>query len=164
MKTTDLGNFLRWFFTQKWGFHSYSIGIVKPNRISLWLLVAEIIRRHENLRLVIREGSKTLKNSSNHRVVIRKNPLQVTSDLQRVFLYDHSVIWQIFWFAKLFNDGGLTTIAIWECIFIFHLDISSLTVFLNYQLKTQISVCNNQSQPLVNILHIFMCNNNIQKY
>ena len=60
------------------------------------------------------------KNLSNHRVVIRKNPLQVTSDLQRVFLYDHSVIWQIFWFAKLFNDGGLTTIAIWEWLFLYY--------------------------------------------
>ena len=25
-----------------------------------------------------------------------------------------AVIWQVFWFAKFFNDGGLTTIAIWE--------------------------------------------------
>ena len=36
------------------------------------------------------------KNSSNDGVVIQKNPLQVTSDLQRVFLYDHFVISQVF--------------------------------------------------------------------
>ena len=71
------------------------------------------------------------KNLSNHRVVILKNPLQVTCDLQRVFQHEHffflsilknlfkplkntSVIWQVFWYAKLCNVGGLTTIAIWE--------------------------------------------------
>ena len=28
--------------------------------------------------------------------------------------HDHSVIWQVFWFVKLFNHCGPTTIAIWE--------------------------------------------------
>ena len=43
------------------------------------------------------------KNLSNDRVVIQKNPLQITSDLQRVFPYDHSVIWQVFLICKAFD-------------------------------------------------------------
>ena len=55
---------------------------------------------------------KLVKSQSGHTEMI-------TSDLQRVFPNDHSVIiWQVFWFAKLFNDGGLTTIAIWEWLFL----------------------------------------------
>ena len=32
-----------------------------------------------------------------------------------------TTVWfdKFFWFAKLFNDGGVTTIAIWECTFEF---------------------------------------------
>ena len=38
------------------------------------------------------------------RVVMRKNPLQVTSDLQRVFPYDHFAIWRIFQLcSRIFN-------------------------------------------------------------
>ena len=51
-----------------------------------------------------------LKNSSNHRVVMLKKLLQITSDLQRVFKHGSNAILQKI-FAKLFNDGGLTTIA-----------------------------------------------------
>ena len=54
------------------------------------------------------------KNSSNHRLVMLKNPLQITCDLQRVFQHDQSVIWRVFWFAKFFYRGVLTTIAIRE--------------------------------------------------
>ena len=56
------------------------------------------------------KSKKLVKSQSGHTEMI-------TSDLQRVFPYDHSVIWQVFWFAKLFNDGGVTTIAIWEWLF-----------------------------------------------
>ena len=34
---------------------------------------------------------------------MQKNPLQVTSDLQRVFPYDHFVIWQVFLICKAFS-------------------------------------------------------------
>ena len=51
---------------------------------------------HSHIAIVVTPPSlksfANQKNLSNHRVVIRKNPLQITSDLQRVFLYDHSVI------------------------------------------------------------------------
>jgi hypothetical protein len=56
------------------------------------------------------EVKKLVKSQSGHAE-------KVTSDLQRVFPHDHSVIWQVFWFAKLFHEGCLTTIAMWECSF-----------------------------------------------
>ena len=71
----------------------------------------KIVNWHSHIAIVVRPPS--LKSFANQ-VVILKNPLQVTCDLQRVFQHDHSVSWHVFWFAKLFNDGGLTTIAIWE--------------------------------------------------
>ena len=54
-------------------------------------------------------------------------PTILDSLLQRVFQHEHYfflsilknlVKWQVFWLAKLFNDGGLSTIAIWEWLFL----------------------------------------------
>ena len=57
-----------------------------------------------------------LKNSSNHRVVIRKWSLVICKGFFRM-----TTLWfdKFFWFAKLFNHGGLTTTSIWECTFNF---------------------------------------------
>ena len=48
--------------------------------------------------------SRLSKILSNHRVVMEKRIFSMTT------------LWfdKFFWFAKLFNDGGVTTIAIWE--------------------------------------------------
>ena len=52
--------------------------------------------------------------------------------LQRAFQHDHSVIWRVFWFAKLFNDGGLTTIAIWEWVMFYLCFIKVFLVLSNH--------------------------------
>ena len=77
------------------------------------------------------------KNLSNHRVVMLKNPLQVTCDLQRVFQQDHSVIWQVFWDlkeitchpAKGFSVGPL-------CVFTRF--FIRLITFMNFHLKFRV--------------------------
>ena len=54
------------------------------------------------------------KNLSNHRVVIQKWSLVICKGFFRM-----TTLWfdKFFWFAKLFKDGGVTTIAIWEWSF-----------------------------------------------
>ena len=74
-----------------------------------------------------------LKNSSNHRVVIRKWSLVICKGFFRM-----TTLWfdKFFWFAKLFNDGGVTTIAIWEWVFF------GITVYFMIQkLKSKHLVC-----------------------
>ena len=74
---------------------------------------------HSHIAIVVTPPSlksfANQKNLSNHRVVIRKWSLVICKGFFRM-----TTLWfdKFFWFAKLFNHGGLTTIATWECIFL----------------------------------------------
>ena len=64
-----------------------------PNGSSINYVVAKSAFSYSNSSktTIIKKLCKS-KKLSNDRLVIQKNPLQITSDLQRVFPYDHSVI------------------------------------------------------------------------
>ena len=78
------------------------------------------------------------KKLSNHRMVMLKNPLQVTCDLQRGFQHDHSVILWDFWELKERKSGHA------EKLFVDHMwpakgfsawPLCNLTIFSTFHFK-----------------------------